>query len=214
MPTFVNPAKPHSAPVSRMMAQDRCGWCNVRVIVLLSIFILTAGCGRQVDNHRFELNRVDASWSRGHLNATVQQKLTLSSEAKKALVYGVPLTLQLEIFIRSAGSRKPVRKSYFSYEIRYLPLSNYYQLTLPGGVEVRTFPRLRHLLAELSTVSLSFNTGDLPEGSYELRVRTRLDQEKMPPPMRLPMLFSDQWRHDSHWTTWPVEVNSGVHPGA
>ncbi|MCH8228575.1 MAG: DUF4390 domain-containing protein, partial [Proteobacteria bacterium] len=49
-----------------------------------------------------------------------------------------------------------------------------------------------------------FSTGDLAEGSYELLARTHLDHKKMPPPMRLPMLFSAQWQHDSDWTVWPV----------
>jgi hypothetical protein len=43
--------------------------------------------------------------------------------------------------------------------------------------------------------------------------RTRLDQQKMPPPMRLPMLFSAEWNHDSDWTTWPVKVPAKVHSG-
>ncbi len=173
------------------------------------ICVLIAGCAQQADDRYFELGQVETNWSNGHLDVTVHQKLALSSEAREALVHGVPLTLQLELLIRHTGSRSPVKENIYNYEIRYLPLINHYQLTQPGAAEIRTFPRLRHLLAELSTVKQSFSKDDLPEGSYELMARIHLDQKKMPPPMRLPMLFSAQWRHDSDWTIWPVESEHG-----
>jgi hypothetical protein len=175
----------------------------------LLTFVLIAGCARQADDRYFELGQVDTNWSNGQLNVTVHQKLKLSSEAREALVHGVPLTLQLELIIRHGGSRTPVKKNIYSYEIRYLPLISHYQLTQPGAAEIRTFPRLRHLLAELSTVKQSFSKDDLPQGSYELMARTHLNHKKMPPPMRLPMLFSAQWRHDSDWTMWPVGNENG-----
>jgi len=173
-------------------------------IAFLLILIMMAGCTRQADDRYFELGQVDANWSNGQLKVTVHQELKLSSEAREALVHGVPLTLQLELLVRHTGSRKQIAKNTYSYEIRYLPLISHYQLTQPGAVEIRTFPRLRYLLAELSTVKLSFSAGDPPQGNYELMARTYLDQKKMPPPMRLPMLFSAQWQHDSDWTKWPV----------
>ena len=189
-------------------------WAKASAVALLAACILIIGCARQADVHHFELKRVDANWSNGQLSATVQQELKLSNEAREALVHGVPLTLQLEFVFRNTGEGNPILKNLFNYEIRYLPLSNHYQLTLPGGDEVRTFPRLRHLLAELSSINLSFQTDDLKQGKHELMARIRLDQQKMPPPMRLPMLFSAQWRHDSDWTSWPVSVPADVHSGA
>jgi len=181
----------------------------MRAKLFLLTFVLFAGCARQADDRHFQLGQVDTNWSSGQLNVTVHQKLMLSGEAREALVHGVPLTLQLELVIKPSGGRTPVIKNIYSYEIRFLPLISHYQLTQPGAVEIRTFPRLRYLLAELSTVKQSFSTGDLPEGSYELAARIHLDRTKMPPPMRLPMLFSAQWRHDSDWTIWPVGNEKG-----
>lgn len=196
MPACVKQDKPYIAPGSRP-------WLFVLTVALI------AGCARQADDHYFELGQVDTNWSNGQLNVTVHQKLILSSEAREALVHGVPLTLQLELHIRHSGSRSPLIKATYNYEIRYLPLISHYQLTQPGAVAIRTFPRLRHLLAELSTVRQSISKNGLREGSYELMARTHLDQKQMPPPMRLPMLFSAQWRHDSDWTLWPVENDNG-----
>ena len=175
------------------------------LIVLLGIFTI-GGCERQPDGNYFKVRQIDATWSNGQLKATLQQELKLSSDARDALVHGVPLHVQIEMVIRNSSDQVHLKEILDNYEIRYLPMSEHYQLTLPGGGEVRTFPRLRHLLSELSTVKLSFSTGVLPAGEYELLARTRLDKRKMPPPMRLPALFSPEWRHDSNWSARPLVI--------
>jgi len=175
------------------------------LLAVLSILAIS-GCDSQTSRNHFELNQVSANWSDGFLNATLHQTLTLSREAREALVHGVPLTLQTDWIIRNTGDGARPEKNFETYEIRYLPLSEHYQLTPADAGEVRTFRRLRHLLADLSIVSLTFRTGGLPAGEYELLVRTRLDQRKIPPPMRLPALFSSEWRHDSDWSAWPLYI--------
>ena len=49
--------------------------------------------------------------------------------------------------------------------------------------------------------------GALPADDYELLTRIRLDHGRMPPPMRLPVLFDSGWKHASTWTSWPVAVD-------
>lgn len=175
-------------------------------LLCLSTMLALAACDRASVDSNFELQGVDAKWSNGFLQATVHQKLTLSAEARRALQHGVPLTVKMEMVIRNTSEQTRVKTSTESYEVRYLPLSNHYQLTLADGNETRTFPRLRHLLADLSRVRISFQTGVLPAGHYELMTRTRLDKRNIPPPMRLPTLFSSKWRHDSEWAAWPLEI--------
>ena len=192
MPACVKRASPHNSS---------------RILLLCLLGILTiAGCEKQVSGSHFQVRQVDATWLDGQVKATLHQDLKLSREAREALVHGVPLNVQMEIVLRNTGNQTRLIQSLDIYEIRYLPMSEHYQLSLPSGGEVRTFPRLRHLLSELSTVKLSFSTGVLPAGDYELLARTRLDRQKMPPPMRLPVLFSSQWRHDSDWSAWPVDI--------
>jgi hypothetical protein len=174
-------------------------------LVVLCMLAMT-GCGSQAVGNHFELNQVAANWSDGYLNATLHQTLTLSREAREALVHGVPLTVQTELIIRNAGDGTRRKRNLESYEIRYLPLSEHYQLTPANAGEVKTFRRLRHLLADLSIVSLTFPAGGLAAGEYELLVRTHLDQRKIPPSMRLPVLFSSEWRHDSDWSAWPLYI--------
>lgn len=178
---------------------------------LLPVMALTmVACSDPGSSERFELVQVDASWSNGKMNVACEQRLVLSNEAREALIHGVPLTIDLELSLRNTGSQVRVANEISSYEIRYLPMSDHYQLNLKGEQSVQTFPRLRHVLSELSNLQLSLQTGVLPSGEYELLVRTRLDQNAMPPPMRLPVMLSDKWRHDSSWSSWPLDIKPGA----
>ncbi len=173
---------------------------------MLLTFFSFGGCSGSDGSNYFVLQKVDARWSNGQLLATLHQSLALSSEARDALQHGVPLTVQMELLVKSSDGQSRVKNLLESYEIRYLPLSDRYQLTLPGGEEIKTFPRLRHLLSDLSLVRMSVRTGALPTGDYQLLVRTHMDKRKVPPPMRLPILFSPEWRHDSNWSAWPLVI--------
>jgi hypothetical protein len=177
---------------------------------LLLAWLVLAGCSDPAADDRFEMVRVEARWSKGQMDVTTEQELTLSDEAKDALVHGVPITLELDLLLRNAGDLTPVGKEKRSFEIRYLPLSGYYQVAFAASGTVKTFPRLRHVLAELSRLDVSIKTGAVPAGDYDLLARIRLDQHNMPPPMRLPVLLSSRWRHDSSWTHWPLQIEPGA----
>jgi len=177
--------------------------------LLTTVLALTACNGPDAGN-RFEFTRVESNWANGFLHVKFEQQLELSDEARNALIHGVPLTLELDLVLRNTGNQTRVGRETRNYEIRYLPLSDYYQLSLSGAGPVKTFPRLRHVLAELSSLELDVETGVVPKGDYELLTRLRLDQHRMPPPMRLPVLLSSNWRHDSSWSSWPVQIVPGA----
>ncbi|MDT8319798.1 MAG: DUF4390 domain-containing protein [Xanthomonadales bacterium] len=180
------------------------GLDRLRPALLAALLPLAACADRGAE--RFELTGVAATWTNGQLRARCEQRLTLSREARDALHHGVPLTLEIELILRDSENRTRVGGSSASYEVHYLPLSKHYRLSYPATGTVKTFPRLRHVLAELSRVEISLETGPLPGGEYQLLARSRLDKSSMPPPMRLPALLSRAWRHDSNWSTWPLEI--------
>jgi len=173
-------------------------------LTLALALLLTAGCSHAQTDFGFSLVRVETQPTADALNVAVHQKLVLSREARNALNHGVPLAIQTELELRQPGSGHGTRQEHRSFEIRYLPLSERYQLTTVQPFSVATFPRLRHVLAELDTVKFTLPLKPAAAGVLELRVRSFLDKRHMPPPMRLPVWFSSQWRHDSGWRTWPV----------
>jgi len=167
------------------------------------------GCSPEQTDFGFSIERIEASASPDALNVVIHQQLTLSTEAKDALDHGVPLVIRTELELQRAGTRGNISQASREFEIRYLPLSNRYQLITRQPSSVHTYPRLRHVLAELGTVSFTLMPGLLPPGNYQLRARSLLDKQNMPPPMRLPAWFSAQWKLDSGWQSWPLMRTSG-----
>jgi hypothetical protein len=180
--------------------------------IFLASFLLAAfflgGCRTDDEGRRFQVHEVSAKWAAGELLLSIDQKIQLSGKARRALRSGVPLTIMLEVSLREHQSQTRVINLERTFVIEYLPLSERYQLTLENGANLQTFARLRHLLNALANQKQLFETGALPNGDYELLVRVRLDRERMPPPMRLPMMFSSGWSHDSSWTAWPLSIGA------
>lgn len=183
---------------------------GIRRGLLATAVLLLGACGATDGNNRFEILDVRAEWANGRMDVRLEQRLELGPEAREALLHGVPLTLAVELVLRDARTRTRLEKQRSLYEIRYLPLSEHYQLTREASGESQTFPRLRHALAELGELRLSVKTGALPSGEYELLARSYLDRRRVPPPMRLPLLFSPDWNHESAWTTWPLVIEQGA----
>jgi hypothetical protein len=167
---------------------------------------LLVGCAPGSGDFGFAIHRVDTRRDQDSLHVVVQQKLTLSDEARDALNHGVPLVFQTQVTVRDRISHEELQQDHRTFEIRYLPLSERYQLSSSPPLQVRTFPRLRHALGEIDTVEFTFDALGAAPAEMELRVRSLLDKSLIPPPMRLPVWFSAQWDHDSGWSVWPVET--------
>lgn len=178
--------------------------------LLASLLLALGGCGSDGPAGAFEVDDVQASWANGRMQVRYRQNLKLSPEAQTALVHGVPLTVETDMVLRVAETKTRVTRHRSRYQIRFLPLSEHYELSSEKSGEVRTFPRLRHALAAIGSSQVTFETGALPRGEYELLVRTYIDKQTMPPPMRLPAMFSSRWRHQSDWTTWPLIIEPGA----
>lgn len=177
------------------------------IALLVAALLALGGCQPQAAGGAFEINAVEARWANGRMSVHSEQVLRFSDAARQALGHGVPLTVEIELILRSTVSQTRVAHELSAHEIRYLPMSEHYQVTRLADGQVRTYPRLRHALAGLSRLDLDLETGALPADDYELLARVRLDHGRMPPPMRLPVLFDGGWKHASAWTSWPVAVD-------
>jgi hypothetical protein len=184
-----------------------CGRPEFIAAGLLAVLAAVAGCRSSATGGQFEISAIEARWASGRLDIRCEQSLRLSEAARNALGHGVPLTVELDLVLRRAVNQAELARKRSDYEIRFLPMSEHYQVSRLADGQVRTYPRLRHALAGLSRLELSIDTGALPAGDYELLARTRLDRGRMPPPMRLPVLFDSEWAHTSTWTAWPLVID-------
>lgn len=176
---------------------------------LLSICLFfLVGCGQQgAVDYGFNIKKVSINQAYQSLNVHLQQDLQLSQQAREALEHGITLIIMLELDLHNDNNMMVVREDIRHFQLRYLPLSERYQLSEEGTDELRAFSRLRHLLASFSDLSVQMTTGPLLPGDYELRTRIHLDESRLPTPMQLPAWFSPQWQHDSEWSVWPFEIS-------
>ena len=177
-------------------------------LLSITLFVL-AGCGQpEAQDYAFAINDVSIRPAYQSLDVRLQQELELSSQAREALRHGVTLTVRLEMELRNDSNLIVTHKEARRFQLRYLPLSERYQLTEEETGELKAFSRLRHMLASMDDSNVLLSTGPLPPGSYELRTRISLDESRLPTPMQLPSRFSSQWRQDSEWSVWPFKVSA------
>jgi hypothetical protein len=166
------------------------------------------GCDRKdALDYGFFITNVSVSRVYQALNVRLQQDLQLSQQAREALEHGVTLSIKLELELHNENNMVVVPRDARYFQIRFLPLSERYQLTEEKTGDSQAFSRLRHLLAEIDQLDVRLRTGPLPPGNYEMRVRISLDESRLPTPMQLPVRFSSRWQHDSEWSQWPFEIN-------
>lgn len=170
---------------------------------------LLVACSAPAPGGKFEVRAVETGWNGSRLHVRIRQRLELSPTAREALEHGVPLTIELHLILRRESDRTRVLETTRRFEIRYLPLSEHYRVTVADSPD-RNFPRLRHALGHLGTVELALEPGPLPSGDYEVLVQSRLDPGQLPPPMRLPARLRSDWAHRSGWTTWPFTAGNGA----
>ena len=177
---------------------------------LLSVLVFfLAGCGeKSAVDYGFSIKNVSISRAYQSLNVHLQQDLQLSQQAREAMEHGVTLSILLELELHNDNNMMVVHRENRRFQLRYLPLSERYQLLEEETDELQAFSRLRHLLAAIAKLNVQLSTGPLLPGSYELRTRISLDESRLPTPMQLPALFSSQWQHDSEWSVWPFEISA------
>jgi len=173
------------------------------IAALLLVALVSTGCADHSSEFGFELQGVQTRVTGQELRVSLDQKVKLSPDAREALENGVPLYIEIQADLETSSKQS---SSTQRFEIRYMPLSDHYQLSSGQPQYSRTFPRLRHVLAELSEIELTLPLVDVPQGNYVLSVRSRLEKQKLPAPMRLPAWFSPNWQHDSGWQSWPVNI--------
>lgn len=179
-------------------------------LILGAALLVTAaltGCGQKPQGYGFAIENVSVIRGYQSLNVRLKPDMHLSGDALTALQHGVTLIIRLDLELRNDNNMIVVRRDTRRFQVRYLPLSERYQLKENDQDKLLTFSRLRHVFAAIGDMSIKLETGPLPPGNYELRTRIQLDESLLPAPMQLPAMFSSQWRHDSEWSVWPFKVS-------
>ncbi len=156
----------------------------------------------------FEIQRaelVHGSDDRWRLSAAIDYELP--PRVRKALDSGIPLTVSIRVEVHQPRWWWWWDEELFAVErdmeLRYQPLSRRYRLD--NGERQRYFFSTDSMLWAMGRVEgITVAEGVDPNAlaGAEVRLRTRLEIDKLPPPLQTSALISADWRIGSNWYVW------------
>lgn len=189
------PARPCARPLCRRIA--------LLLAWLLSLPLATA------DAAGFDIGQAEVHWDWGRaeylLNAQIDY--AFSREVLQALENGVPLTLVLDIRVQRLHkwwANETRETQQLRHQLTYHAFSGQYLLRNLNSSELQIYPSLHAVLGDLGQLT------DLPlpetakinnTSKYRILLRTYLDVEALPTPLRPVAYVSPAWRLDSGWQT-------------
>jgi len=184
----------------------------------LALASLLTACSSEPDptNGHLYIKNLAINWQQ-QLHIQSGLELGLSDANIAALESGIPLTITVDLRLgrRYQGWAREVRTQSFHWRIRYLPLSEHFTLENPIAKTTEIYPRLRTLLTSLRIPSwypVNITAVDVTDNRYQIQIRARLNRLELPAPLRLPALFSSQWRLSDSWRTLLVPLPTGLEP--
>ena len=141
-------------------------------------------------------------------------KYRFSPQALDALENGVTLILALDIEVikpRRYMWDEEIANLEQRYEIRYLALTDQYLLNNKNSGSQFAYSTLGEALATLEKIdSLPIIDAHLlnDQNHYMVQVRSHLDFDSLPAPLRLKAYFSNEWWLTSGWYSWDLTDTS------
>ena len=176
---------------------------------LLLLFVLTLNTSEVfaagIDIGRSETQLVDGVYQ---LNADIYY--TLSDEVLEALENGVIITMQVAIKVERVREylwNEHIGSQLQRYQLKYHALSGQYLVERLDSIERQSYLSLASALRAVGTIR------DLPvldhskikEGeTYQVQVRSELDTNALPAPLRPMAWLSSGWQLQSKWVTCPL----------
>ena len=185
----------------------------------LSIFFLSvclalvmhSGARAADEKHGFTVREAHTRLLDGVYQLYGQIDHVLSPPVQEALENGLPLTIEIQVeVLRDYWGvwDHAVASLSQRYQIQYHALSRQYLVKNLNSGAQRTHSSEASALAALGAIS------ELPildqrllatDEYYSARVRSRLDIEALPTPLRLTAYLDKRWRQSSDWYTWPLQ---------
>lgn len=134
----------------------------------------------------------------------------LPDKVLDALDHGVPLVFIVSLRVerpRKYWWRSKVKQRSYKYRVRFRPLSSLYEVEESQQGEMRRFVTKDAVFAYLSELQqLEVIAQDELEAnkSYLLALKSELDIESLPPPMRPMAYLTPSWNQSSGWSRWPL----------
>ena len=163
---------------------------------------------------QFDISNGEAQLNKQTLTVSASLELSLSDKAEEALSKGIPLevitNLRLVQRRRWLWDRQLGAWS-LKHRIRYHALSGQYLVSgkLPDIDATESFTSLQEALRYMGNIEeIDLALPETPPAGkqrYRLQLRTSLDIEALPAPLRPVAYTSPAWHLNSGWSTWKVQ---------
>lgn len=159
----------------------------------------------------FEVRSASTMLVEGVHELDARLQLVLSSAALDALNNGLPLTIELQLrVLRERRLLPDVLDAELAvrFELEYRPLSQRYIVRNLNSGNQESFATLYSALNSLGRVDGLPVIDDalLQSGKqYRVRLRSLLNTQQYPAPLRLLFFWRDQWQLKSDWFEWSLE---------
>ncbi len=175
------------------------------MLCLLAALLPAAGQAAEA----FVIKSIETRLQEGVYSLGARIEYKFSEEALAALKNGVPLIIVLDIEVQEERWywNKTIAELEQGYLLLYHALSKKFIIhNLNSGTQI-DYSSLDDALQALGNLhDLPLIDAKLlrPGARYLLRLRSRLDIESLPAPMRPLAWISSDWRLQSDWYTWPL----------
>lgn len=183
---------------------------NSSRIIILSILIAGAGFIR-LYAAEITINKVTSTVINDIYVVNANLTYELGEKTTEALENGIPLTFYVEVEFEQPRkliwNKEVVRHNHYM-QLKHHPLSDQYVLTNLATSDQFSFNSLNDALGKLGKISkLAITETKHVSTDRTLlgRIRTGLDIESLPPPMRLQAWLSSEWRNSSGWYEWEIK---------
>ena len=143
------------------------------------------------------------------ITANIQYQL--GKEIQEALDHGISLQIDIQLHARQQRDwiwDTTVKFKTLSYLLEHHPLSGHYQVTNLNNYHRKHFQNLESAIEYIGSIRniYLFNRSKLiPEKNYQARIRSRLNIQNLPAPMRLLAYFSPEWNLACSWYEWMIQ---------
>jgi hypothetical protein len=159
----------------------------------------------------FTIRSVETSLAEKVFTLSAEIEYNFSDAAIEALQNGVPLIVLIDIEVereRNWWLNEEIAELQQGYLLLYHALTERYILNNLNSGAQQNFESLGAAVSALGRLeALPILDANLAARGkrYQVRLRTYLDLESLPAPMRPVAYISSQWRLESDWYEWPLQ---------
>jgi hypothetical protein len=180
-------------------------WLAVLLAGLLTLLPIQASRAE----HAFTIKSLETQLEQGVYQLDSRSEYRLSEEALSALKNGVPFLILMNIEVEQVRWywNKNLAELEQGYLLLYHALSEKFIVhNLNSGVQEHysTLDAALNALGQISKLPLIDAKLLDPKMRYQIKMRTYLDIESLPAPMRPLAYISSDWQLDSDWVSWPL----------